>query len=469
MPAISLGSGSNPARYGHAGACRHINCVWEPTGEDSKNSSMIVGSDGLAAFVTLKSTGVRGAIVVGVYLVVVSGRQVYRVDQSGSVLGLGGFPTSGLLTMAINRRDYPQVGLLSDGLFYCVNTQTWTLTQVSDTDLPPGSTLAMLDGFGIITTTKGRWFITGLDDFTTIDPLDFGTAASNPDENVAVTTREGEAVIFGVSSTEWWKNTGDVDFSFANGRVAAIELGCLCAGGVQKIDRTIIWIAHDATVRVMNGYGGQDVSIAAVVRAIESVDPDTIRSATWWRAGAKFYAITSPGNWTWVYNMTTQKWHERQSYGANDWRVSTVTKFGRKWIAGDRTTGDLYEMSPTVYAEGSDPLVMTLQTPPVHGDPARMQIKDLFLQILPGVGLATGGTQDITPAIMVQWSDNGGYTWSQEERIPIGALGAYDKRGIPVRRGGVTTVHGRTYKFSISAAVARAFLGASVEAEALKP
>lgn len=473
MPKISLGSGSNPARYGHAGATRHINCVWEPTGDDSKNGEIIIGSDGLESWVTLASTGVQGGLQIGPYFVVKSGRVVYRIDRSGTVATIGGMPTDGQLFMARNRRTYPQVGLLADGLFYCVDTQSWTLSQINDTDLPPGGSLAMLDGFGLITTTSGRWFTTGLDDFTTIDPLEFGTAASNPDENVCVTTREGEAVIFGTDSTEWWRNTGGATFSFEDGRVSAIELGCLCAGGVQKIDRTVAWIANDATVRIMEGYGGREVSVAAVVRAIEDTDPTTIRSTTWWRAGAKLYAISSPGNWTWVYNLKTDKWHERQSHVdgvlGSSWRVSTVARFGTDWIAGDRTTGALYKMKPTIYTEGTDPLVMIVQTPPVHGDPSRLQIGRVFLQIIPGVGLYDGGTQDVSPNVMVQFSDNGGYTWSNQETIPLGALGDYDKRGVPLTRQGTTTVHGRTYRFAISAAVARAYLGATIEAEALKP
>lgn len=473
MPKISLGTGSSPARFGHAGATRHINCVWEPLGEDSKDGSIIIGSDGLDTLATMDDEGWRASIEIGAYMVAVVGRSVYRVDSGGGSTRLGGIPTTGPVFLAVNRRDDPQVGVFSDGLLYVIDTSDWSYTQVDDPDLQPGNSFDILDGYGIVTTISGAFQISSLDDFTAWDALEFASNEFQPDADVCVAVREGEAVFFGTRSTEWWRNTGDADFAFANGRVAAKEFGCLCAGSVCKVDGTLAFIAHDGTVRLMRGYEGQEIGIPSVHRAIASVVPSTIRSFTWWNeAGHKFYALSSPGRWTWVYNLTTGKWHERESKrgGVNlgSWRVGTMQRFLNRWYAGDIDTGELYEMSPDTFAEGDDPLVMTVQTPPIHGDPQRLQIGRVFLQIIPGVGLATGEDQDITPEIMVQWSDNGGHTWSSEERIPLGALGDYDKRGVPLSRQGTTTVHGRTYRFSISAAVARAFIGASVEAEALK-
>jgi hypothetical protein len=492
---ISLGTGSNRARFDVAGAARHINCYVEQSGDQAKTPNLIVAHDGLANFATLASAGVRGMIEVGAYLYVVSGRQVYRVDAGGGVTTIGGIPTDGPVYMARNRRAVPQIGILSSGLFYVIDTgantlqlvtgatSTSTLTDPTLTDpdptltdpslgaassawtLPPGSSLTVLDGYGIIPVSNGRWFTTGIDDFTTIDPLDFGTADSNPDEIVRAETREGEVVLFGSRSTEWWKDTGNVDFPFKDGRVAIAELGCLAAGSVAKVERTLAWIAHDGTVRLMAGYDGQRISTHAVERDIASAVPDQITSTSWAARGHSFYQISSP-DWTWCWNRTTNTWSERQSYGKSRWRCSVVSNFGTKWIAGDATLGKLYTMSLDYASEGNAPLIMTVRTPPVHSFPNRLQVGTLYVDFVAGVGLNSTATQDATPEMMVRWSDNGGATWSGERRIPLGRQGDTIRRGI-MRRLGIVPPQGRTFEFSVSAAVVKGWMQAALDAEKL--
>ena len=461
---ISLGSSSSNARFGAAGITRHLNCYLEDQSEDAKNPSMVVASDGLANFATLAdSGGIRAAIEVGAYLVVVAGRLVFRVDSGGGSTLLGGLPTEGPVYMRTNRRAYPQVGILSQGIFYCVDTQTWAMTQVTDTDLPPSTSLAFLDGYGILSTSRGRFFSTELDDFTNIDPLAFGSAESDADDIVCINERDGEIVVFGTRTIEWWQDTGDVTFAFT--RSQAIHLGCLSAGSVCKVDRTLAWIAHDGTVRLMDGYDGKRISDHGVERNISSVDPSTITSTSWARDGHTFLAISAATS-TMVYNLTTGKWHDRESYGSARWDVSCVAKFGNRNIAGSSSAGTLYDMSPAYYDEAGQPLVMTVQTPPVHAFPLRLQFNALYIDIISGVGLNTTTPADLDPMLMLSWSDNGGKTWGNERRIPLGRLGEYTRRAV-TRRLGVTPPGGRIFRISCSAAVAKALQGLSADVERL--
>ena len=455
---LSLGTGSNRARFGHAGACRHINCYAEQQNEDAKAPLMLVAHDGLTDFATLASAGVRGMIEVGAYAWTISGRQAFRVDQGGGVTSIGGIPTDGPVYMVRNRRVVPQVAIQSSGLLYVIDTGTSTMTQVTDVDLPPGSSITVLDGYGIIPVSNGRWFISGLDDFTTWDALEFGTADSNPDEIVRAATREGELVLFGERSTEWWRDTGDVDFAFAGGRVAIAEIGCLAAGSVATLDRTLIWVAHDGTVRIMQGYDGQRISTHEVERAIAAVSPGELTSTSWASRGHQFYALSS-NSWTYVWNKTTGTWSERKSYGSDRWRGSVVSKLGTQWIVGDATLGKLYRMSPDATAEGSDPLVMTVQTPPSHAFPYRASVGRLDIDVIPGVGLNTNSAAELDPEMMVKWSHNGGQTWAVERRVRLGRQGESTLRAVLWRLGIIPST-GRTYEFSISAAVAKGIVQA---------
>jgi hypothetical protein len=461
---ISLGSGSNNARFGAAGLTRHLNCYFESQGE-TKNNSIIVACDGLSSFATLENGGgIRNAIEVGAYSVVVAGRLVFRVDAGGGSTLLGGLATEGPVYMRTNRRDYPQVAILSQGLYYVIDTQTWTMTQVTDADLPPATSLAFLDGYGVLPTSHARWFITGLDDFTTIDPLDFAKAESDGEDIVTSNERDGEIVLFKRNVCEWWQDTGGASFPFTRSQV--IHIGCLAAGTVCKVQRTLAWIDREGYVRLMQGYDGQRISDHGVERDIASVDPSIITSTSWSRGGNTFVTWTAPGYWTRSFNVTEGKWHDRESYGAKSWNVQHVWKFGNRNIAGDASSGTLYDMSPDYEDENGDQLVLGIYTPPVHAWPQRLQFNALFLDIIPGVGLNTTTPADLDPVLMISWTDNGGKTWSAERQITLGRLGEYTKR-IVTRRLGTGTTVGRVFKITCSAAVAKALQGASVDVEKL--
>ena len=95
----------------------------------------------------------------------------------------------------------------------------------------------MFDGYGVLPASKNQWYITSVDDFTTVSLLDFAQAEGDPDEIIATDERDGEVILFGVDSVEWWQDTGGADFPFSRSQV--VHLGCLCAGGVHKVDRTV--------------------------------------------------------------------------------------------------------------------------------------------------------------------------------------------------------------------------------------
>lgn len=460
---ISLGTGSNNARFAAAGITRHVNGYVEKQ-DETKNNSMIVACDGLSSFADLDSDGCRAMIEIGPYVVAVYGRNVYRLSADGTGTLIGGFPTSGHVSIRKNRREYPQVGLVSDGLFFVVDTQAWTISQVSVAGLPPPLGLGMFDGYGILPASKNQWYITAVDDFTTISLLDYATAEGDPDEIVGVDERDGEVIFFGRDSVEWWQDTGGEDFPFTRSQV--VHIGCLCAGGVHKIDRTVAWIDRNCVVRIMDGYDGKRISDHGIERDIRSADPDTITSTSWANGGHTFVAW-SWDNGTRVYNLTTDTWHDRESYNDDRWRVSHVVRFGNRLIAGDYSTGAVYEMSADTYDEAGDPLIMTIQTPPVHAFPQRLQFNALFVDIVPGVGLNSTAVQDQDPKIMVKWTDNGGHTWSDEVQKSIGQQGQYEVRVKITRLGTQKQPNGRVFKLSISASVAKAIQSLSADVEKL--
>lgn len=458
---ISLALRSNPARHGHAGAARLINAYAEDAGEDAKNGVNIHCVDGLAAFSEVDiAEGCRAALILDDNtLYVVIGRGLYKFDQGGSATYIGGIPTAGTVTMARNRADPPVVAVVSDGLvFYCQND---ALTQNTDADLPPVNSVTCVDGYFVFMCDDGRRFASGVD-ATTVDALDYAKAESNPDPGVRIASRGRDVVSFGSRSIEFDQNSGGETWPFS--RTTAVEVGCLAPGSVATLDQTLAWVAHDGTVRRLNGYTPERISTYAVERFISShANPRTLTACAWSRDGNVFYSLSGE-NGTWEFNQTTGRWHERQSYGLARWRGAVAVQFGTKIIVGDYASPTLYEMSPTYLDEASAEIVMEVHTPPVHGFPYRLRHNALFLDVVPGVGRATAASHIANPMIMMDYSDDGGATWSTQRTAPLGREGDRLRR---VRWNRLGVSRSRTYRFSVSASVARTLVSMSLDADKL--
>jgi hypothetical protein len=471
---ISLGLRSNPSKHGkQAGNARLINCFAEEIGEEGKTQWVITATPGLSTFGDSlgEGNGIRDMLDVDGVLMSVAGRQVYQTLASGTATRIGGIPTDGAAYMRRNRREPVQTGIASDG-YYAV-FDGGVQTEIQDVDLPPPTGLAYLDGYGILPTTRGRYFLTGLDDFTTIGGLDFGVAESNPDPIVRAHELGREVYLFGTQSTEAHQNTGAADFPFE--RSQTIEIGCAAADSVCAVDspggKALMFVAHDHTVRLMPGYTPQVVSTGEIENLIRRMaEAGTISSlkATTWSWGGRFFYALSASDWTRVFDGKTGYWHERKSYLMDRWRVSKVTPFNGKLIAGDASTGQLYQMSDETFTEGSSPHVMQIVFPPVHAFPYGGVVNAFYPDLISGVGLNTTTAHNLDPVALLDWSKDGGDTWSTPREIPLHRLGQTARRIQPIRRLGRFGQKGLTFRLTLSAAVQKVILSASIDVEQLQ-
>lgn len=451
---LALSTKSNPARFVQGGTASLVNCFVEVIGEEGRTPWAIYAADGLEGFALLDSAdgGVRAALEVDGVLWCVAGTRLYKVTTTGIVTFIGSMNISTTAPVYIerNRRTTPDIAICCDGLMYYYRT---TFQQVTDVDLLAPTSLAFLDGYFVIGTANNTWQIGAIDDASAWDALDFERADANPDAVVRVAALQRDAVIFGERSTEFWRNTGAADFPFE--RVATIDIGCLSANSVATVDQTLAFVANDRTVRMLNGYQAQRISTHAVERAIEDLaDPTLIAASSWVKDGHTFYKLTS-AEWTWVFDTVTGYWHERKSYGAVNWKVSTVTALGSRLIAGDAEEGILYAMSADYADESGDPLIMSVTLPPVHAFPLDLHHFAVFFDVERGVGLGQGDAQNIDPEIVLSWSDDGGATFGRERTLRIGAQGERLTR-VRTHRLGRSSEVGRVYRITSSCKVARA-------------
>jgi hypothetical protein len=470
---ISLGLRSNPSRHNRqAGNGRLINCFAEEIGEEGKSQWVINACPGLSTFGSALDTdgGVRDMLEVDGYLNTVAGRQAFKVNSSGIATSLGGIPTDGPVYGRRNRASPTQIAYATDGLYYTLVNDV--LTQNADTDLPPPSSLAYLDGYGILPTSRGRYFLTGIDDFTTIDALDVGTAESNPDPIVRAHELEREVYLFGSKSTEAHQNTGAADFPLT--RSQTMEVGCAAADSVCPVDtpqgKALMFVAHDHSVKVLRGYSPVTVSTGEIedkIRVLaEAGTISSLRATSWSWGGRSFYAL-SCADWTRCYDSKTGLWHDRKSHLSDRWRIDKVATFGNRLIAGDATTGQLYTMSDDTYTEGSSPLTMEVITPPIHAFPYGASMNALYVEAVSGVGLNSTTAHNRNPVLMVDWSKDGGATWSATRDIALHAQGQTARRLPPLFRLGSFGPKGIVVRFRISAAVQKVLISAALDFDRL--
>lgn len=467
---LVLPTRSNKSRHGFEGNARLINVYSEKVGSDAKNPTALYGVEGLDTWLTPAPGKVWGMIATETHLYGVTGDQAWAVDVNGTVTIMDTLPIEGPVYFARNRRSTVQTGLVTagDNKYYTIEGTTITLNTDADLAGPPSS-IDVKDGYFIIPTNLNRFFITGEDNATAIAATDFGKAQRSPDEILRVISTENDIALMGSKSIEWHQNSPSTTASFPFVPVAHIDLGLLAAPCVTKLDRAVVFIASDGTVRIMDGYGGQVISSPAVERDIGRVSDANDIVAFGWHArkiGHSFIAFKSP-LWTWVYDLKEGEWFERRTYGQNTWRVQCSVEWDGRTIVGDDTTGELYTLSSEYRDEAGEPLISEVWTAPVDAFPNGAIIHKLVLDVVPGVGVPADPLEhNRNPKILMSWSDDGGRSWSVEREALLGAGGAVNAR-VQWNRLGMVRRNGRTFRFRVSANVVKGFQSAFLDVEPL--
>ncbi len=97
--------------------------------------------------------------------------------------------------------------------------------------------------YGYFVTTYGTSFVvTELNDPTSVDPLKYGSAESDPDEVTGVDVLREELVVLGNDSIQFQQNVGGNGYPFANVKGAMIPVGCVSANAKCHVAGTIAFV-----------------------------------------------------------------------------------------------------------------------------------------------------------------------------------------------------------------------------------
>jgi hypothetical protein len=411
---------------------------------------------------------------------VVSGTEVYRLTSlTAAPLFIGNVSGTGPVSIADN-------GAV---LFFACNGPSFTYYEptgqfdtITDPNFPGAVTVSYIDNLFVFNEPNSNriWSVDTVDaaSATYIYPLvfnssDFTTADGSPDGVVSTIVDHREMWVFGTDSTEVWYNSGAANFPLTRIQGAFNEIGCVAPYSVAKLDNALFWLGSDARgqgiVYRANGYAGVRMSTHAVEYAIAQYGNISDALAyTYQQEGHAFYVLTFPlANATWVYDVSTQAWHERAGFSNGAFtrhRSNCQCNFGGTIIVGDFENGNIYSMSLSVYADNGA-IQKWLRSwralPPGQNTLKRTTHHSLQLDCESGVGL-DGTVQGSDPQVMLRWSDNGGHTWSSEHWSSMGKIGEYNRRVFWRRLGMTLKLRDRVYEISGTDPVKIAIMGAEL-------
>ena len=182
------------------------------------------------------------------------------------------------------------------------------------------STVTFFDSYFVFDARGTReFFISGSSDGTQYSGLDFATASASPRNVTAVRAYHEQLLVFTETTIEVWWDTGSATFPFQRYDAAFIERGTPAPLSVASDDNTVFWMGDDGNFYRLEAFTPQRKSTFATEHQWAQY-PARFTDAQAFileQEGHKFVIVNFPsGNTTWQYDIATNLWSERESWGS---------------------------------------------------------------------------------------------------------------------------------------------------------
>ena len=292
-----------------------INCYLEQVeGLGETRVLTQVSAPGLASYLSLGAE-VRGQRNVEGRWFVVAGGTLFEIAAGAAVIRGTLSSASGPVGMAHNNSQLVIAGGAGGDVF---NLDTNTIAPITAEGWRGSKSVGYIDGYMIfVAPGTDQFYITALDDASTMDALDFSSADAQPDNVVASLVSHGELILLGLYSTEVWVDSGGALFPFARYNSERIDVGCVGTNACIVAADSVFWIGQTRTgkgiVYRMSGHAPVRVSTRAIEQMLaKSTDLGAATMWTYQVDGHEFVGINAPGlTTTVVYDAAMQQWHER--------------------------------------------------------------------------------------------------------------------------------------------------------------
>lgn len=438
------------------------------TGKEGEVASL-VSTPGLTSLVTLPSSPNRGQWTATNGMVyIVAGSILYSVSSTNAVVDVGSLNTStGYVSMADNGIELVVVDGVSG---YSLVLSNSAFSQITDPNFLGATQVTFLDGYFIFFQPNTQTFFNSNLYSVTFNGLATGTKSGSADNIVGTIACQQSVYMFGSQSTEVYYDAGTTPMPLARIQGAVLQVGCSAPFSIAKMNGSVFWVGGDDTgvgiVFKMSGYQKQRVSTTAIEQVIRGVSTSNLLLAKSWvyqRGGHMFYVLNIPSlSTTLVYDDSTSLWHDR-AYTLPSGPGRHLVDFGSvaygKNIVSDYSNGNIYTLDDSNFTDNGTPIVRSRTAPHLSKDLVRIFHSRFQLDMETGVGL-DGTQQGTNPQAILQWSDDGGHSWSNEHWAGIGKIGKRRTSAVWRRLG---RSKDRVYKITISDPVKVTLIGAELD------
>ena len=454
----------------------------------------------------------------GKYLIAISDRFVYKIDDSFTATQIGAITTStGYVQITDNQTtDNGLTAYIVDGVgryTWIAETNKYAALLGTDGPWTGASSCDVVDNYIIYNQPDTQnWAATDLGLAVSTTGY-YGTKDGAPDNLVALIVDHRQVYLLGEVTSEVWVDvgnqiTGIVTFPFQRISGTTMQHGCAAKGSIARFGESFAFVSKDtrgtATIGVMTGYAYQKISTHAVENTlVGKVISDAI-AYTYRVEGHEFYVVTFPSvDLTWVYDLATEQWHKWLSVEDGEYhrhRSNCGAFFNNMNIVGDYANGKIYSVERDVYTEDGNTIRRLRRAPHLVQDFQREYFDELQIQFQPGVGVGGFSVKSgevisdpyyiasnasliiraasivyigpintlyvspadaiINPEAMLRWSNDGGSSWSNEHWVSIGQQGKYKNRAIWRRLG---MARDRIFEVAISSPVKAVIVSANLK------
>jgi len=317
-----------------------------------------------------------------------------------------------------------------------------------------------------------------------VDALNFATAERKGSNLRAGTEFRGDLWLFEKDNIEIWQPTGRADLPFQLRPGGIIDKGIIGPWAHTRVGQSLFWMGDDRVVYRAEGVSATPVSTPAISEHLQGISESAREGVTafsYIEDGHQFvvFNVGDPAteNAAWVFDTSTNEWHERLSSGA---LVPLANRPGyapwlHTWWNGNHYVGNRY-----------DAAIHTLDTAAYYeqsvGSATKNEIACLATLFVPtrqyapcfnftldasrGVGTAAPNVDDENPVVTLTWSDALGRegTYSAGRTLNLGASGQYSTRATTAHLGRMIPP-GRVFKIEFSDKTEFALFGARYNEE----
>lgn len=395
----------------------------------------------------------------------VSGQQLIKVAEDGSVTPLGMIPGTDQVTMDYS---FDLLCIVADGkAFY---SDGFGVTQLTDPDLGTVLSVVWVDGYFMF-TDGASLIITDLNNPYSINPLNYGSSEVDPDPVVALRKFRNEVYAVNTHTIEVFDNVATQFFPFQRIDGAQVQRGGI---GPQAVCVFIDKVAFVGSARnealgvyfAENGISNK-VSTQEIDKLLTQYTADQL-------ADIKLESVNANGHWflymhlpdrTMVYDAQGTEAFQQPVWftltsalvGFGQYRARSFVYCYGKWLIADPTSTALGYTTQDVGTAYGEPVRWEFGTIIAYNESAGAQFPSLELVSLPG-RVALGAN----PLVTTEYSFDGVY-WSQPHTISAGTVGQRNKRLVWLRQGYMRNYRIQRFKGTSDSHLAVARLEAAIE------